>query len=956
MTQNISKEQARSKIKELVEKFESHKDEYKTGNYNETEARIQFINPFFEALGWDVNNTNAVAESYKEVIHEDKIKIGGKTKAPDYGFRIDGNRKFFVEAKKPNVKIHDDAEPAYQLRRYGWNANLHVSILTDFEEFAVYDCTKKPSFDDKAAVCRIEYFNYQQYEEKFDYLWEIFSKEQVKNGSFDKYAQNAKNKKGTDDVDAEFLKSLNEWRLLLANNIIRNYNGISDDALSYSLQKIMDRLIFLRICEARGVEPDEQLNHIIAKGNKQIFDNLKVIFHLADQKYNSGLFDYKKDTITDNLIIDDKVLRQIIENMYYPLCPYEFSVMPVEIMGHSYEQYLGNVITIKGKGVSIEPKPEVRKAGGVYYTPQYIVDYIVKNTLGKLVDGKTPEEVAKIKICDPACGSGSFLLGAYDFLLKWHKDYYNKHQQKKQDRFITPDGNLHTQIKKQILLNNIYGVDIDTNAVEVTKLSLMLKAMEGETNQSINQQLSFLHERVLPSLDDNIKSGNSLIDTDFYANAMDFEPEEEKKIKPFSWKEEFKAVFAQGGFDIVIGNPPWVDLKGHPSQLVKYYFAKFSSTENRINLFSIFIEKSLSILSKKGCFGFIIPNSLLYQSSYSKIRNIILNQWNIGSIIRLPDNVFVGVKAETIIITIDSSTKKTDCCIYDRQEIINKIDIDSSQNFKILESKQWANNELSVFDIFSSDKDKGLLNKIDNNKTELSEICDFTLGITPYDKYKGHTSLQISERAFHSTIKKDNTFKPLLEGADVKRYLVEWGKKEYISYGDWLGAPRRQNFFIKPRILIRQIVSGNPLRIYAGYTEEELYNVQSIFNLILKENVGINIKYVLAIINSSLMNYYHRHKYLDLSKNLFQKILIQNCKKFPIKIIDEKNKSELNTHDSLVKLVEQMLQLNKELQEAVLPGDKEMLQRRISYTDSSIDRLVYELYDLSEEEIALINS
>ena len=689
------------------------------------------------------------------------------------------------------------------------------------------------------------------------------------------------------------------------------------------------------------------------------YNKLKDIFHAANKKYNSGLFDYKKDKTTDNLIIDDKTLKSIIEELYEPISPYVFSVIPVEILGHSYEQYLGKVIKIDSKHkISIEEKPEVRKAGGVYYTPQYIVDYIVKNTVGKLVIGKTPEEVSKIKICDPACGSGSFLLGSYQYLLNWHREYYlklnNKNIKSKSGtnyKFITPDGNLTTTIKKQILLNNIFGVDIDTNAVEVTKLSLMLKAMEGETRASINKQMSIFHERILPTLDDNIKSGNSLIDLDFDDNQIDYEPGAEKKIKPFNWQNSFPEVFKQGGFDVVIGNPPWVDLKGHEPNLVKYYFIKFYSTENRINLYSIFIEKSLELLNKNGLFSFIIPNSLLYQSSYTKMRQLILKNNHINEIVRLPDNTFEKVKAETIIINLEKekNQSKTKCLLYDRNSIINVIDNTNPEKILYFNQDIWEKNNFSTFNIFSNVQIDILIKKIELNTIPLENICDFTLGLTPYDKYKGHSEKTIKERKFHSTIKIDDSFKELLEGADVQRYHVCWGKKEYIKYGNWLGAPRKKEFFTKPRILIRQIVSGNPLRIYAGYTEDELYNTQTIFNLILKTNITLNLKVLLGILNSKVMNFYHTNKYLDVSKNLFQKILIQNCKMFPI----PKNPKP-ETQNQLVKLVETMLQLNKDLQAATLPEQKEQLKSKIQYTDQKIDKLVYVLYELTDDEIKIV--
>jgi type I restriction-modification system DNA methylase subunit len=357
----------------------------------------------------------------------------------------------------------------------------------------------------------------------------------VLKGSFDKFIKSDTHKKGTATVDKEFLQSLDNWRTYLATSISWNIKELDEDEINFVVQQTIDRIIFLRIAEDRGVEHYGHLKTALNQGD--LYQNLFHLFENADDKYNSGLFDFKKDKLSKNLKIDNKVIKNVINELYYPECPYEFSVLPVEILGSAYEQFLGKQIRVdKAHRAKIEEKPEVRKAGGVYYTPQYIVEYIVKNTVGKLVDGKTPNEVSMLTIVDPACGSGSFLLGAYQYLLDWHKDYYSengKPSKGKKDNPLTPEGNLTTSEKKRILLNNIYGVDIDVNAVEVTKLSLLLKCMEGETQASIDSQLRMFNERVLPTLDSNIKSGNSLIDTDFYDTQLDFG--DEKRIKPFNW-------------------------------------------------------------------------------------------------------------------------------------------------------------------------------------------------------------------------------------------------------------------------------------------------------------------------------------------------------------------------------------------------------------------------------------
>ena len=209
-------------IKDLITRFIKTQASYSASSYNEAQLRQEFLNPFFEALGWDISNRQGYAEAYKEVIHEDAIKIGTATKAPDYSFRVGGTRKFFVEAKKPFVNIKDDITASFQLRRYAWSGKLPLSILTDFEEFAVYDCRIKPNKNDKASVGRILYIRYDEYENRWDEIASIFSKDSILKGSFDKYAESAKGKKGTSEVDNEFLGEIERWRDLLARTVERD--------------------------------------------------------------------------------------------------------------------------------------------------------------------------------------------------------------------------------------------------------------------------------------------------------------------------------------------------------------------------------------------------------------------------------------------------------------------------------------------------------------------------------------------------------------------------------------------------------------------------------------------------------------------------------------------------------------------------------------------------------------
>lgn len=303
------KEDARNQISNLVERFERNIDAYRNPAYNETQLRIEFIDPLFEALGWDVANKAGYAEQYKDVIHEDAIKVAGATKAPDYSFRVGGARKFFLETKKPSIDIKEQTSPCYQLKRYAWSAKLPLSILTDFEELAIYDCRLRPKPNDKPSLGRVRLFNYKHYLDSFEEIYDLLAKESVLKGSFDKFAESEKQKRGTTEVDAEFLKEIESWRDALARNIALKNPKLSIRDLNFAIQLTIDRIIFLRMCEDRGIEPYGQIQSL--ENGANTYRRLRQIFYHADGKYNSGLFDFKTDRLTPELAVDDKPLKDI---------------------------------------------------------------------------------------------------------------------------------------------------------------------------------------------------------------------------------------------------------------------------------------------------------------------------------------------------------------------------------------------------------------------------------------------------------------------------------------------------------------------------------------------------------------------------------------------------------------------------------------------------------------------
>jgi type I restriction-modification system DNA methylase subunit len=927
----ITKEDAYKKIQELVTRFGEQIDSYKQADYNETLTRRDFIDPFFKALGWDVDNSQGYAEAYREVIHEDRVKVGKATKAPDYSFRLPGGKRlFFVEAKKPSVTIKDDISVAYQIRRYGWSAKLPISIITDFEEFAVYDCTKKPNPTDKTGVARIKYINFKDYLTEFEYLWDTFSKERVLKGSFDKYIQSDTVKKGTATVDKEFLSSLDNWRTYLATTISLRNKELDEDEINYAVQLTIDRLIFLRIAEDRGVEQYGQLkNSVNQKGDS--YQNLFFNFKKADEKYNSGLFDFSKDVISEKLQIDNKVIKTIVNEMYYPESPYEFSVISVEILGSAYEQFLGKVIRITpAHHAKIEEKPEVRKAGGVYYTPQYVVDYIVKNTVGKLIDGKTPKQIEKIKIADPACGSGSFLIGAYQYLLDYHKNYYTENGTKtgKKDNPTTPEGNLTSAEKKKILLNNIYGVDIDVNAVEVTKLSLLLKCMEGETETTIAQQQKLWHERILPTLDDNIKSGNSLVENAYLLNEIDFGVDF-RKVKPFDWEAKFPDIFQNGGFDIIIGNPPYSAKQSTDN---KYLTPFYKTVEYKCDLYAFFVERAYQLIKKNGTLGFIIPVSWMTNIYFRKLREFLINTKSLKRINLIDGLVFESANIDTGILLLNKEGVKEK-----QLEWVHSKAGDLEAEIILRDYSQFKIDDGYSISSVADDRWYKIKEKIDNQSIELGKISKISLGM----KLRSNDEFIVSE-------KDKNNPDCIVFGKDVSKYSAITPIRFFnFSKAVIVGGTKNPKIQqAKTKIFIQAIrnLSLNE-RIVATLDNNGYYFIGTVNSVILNTD-DYDYRFILGLLNSELHNLYFKKRFTTISLTAsFLGVL-------PICLLKTEKQKKLE--NEIIKLVDMQFELNAELEKCKLPDKIENLKFRIKHNDNMINIRVYEIFGLSKDEIEIM--
>ena len=930
----IDFETSKKKIAELVEEFKTNEHIYKTAAYDEENTKIHFINKFFIALGWDVTNELGASPQFKDVEFEDTVIVGGKPKAPDYCFRIGGARIFFVEAKKPSVDIEHDRRYAFQLKRYTWSAHLPLGILTDFEEHAIYEPKSAPKKTHNTTVDRIKYYHYTEYVEKWEEIYNVFSKEAVVTGKFDQYVKNIEgDKKGTTTVDSEFLKTIEEWRLELARNIALRNKKLTVEELNFAVQLIIDRIIFLRIAEDRGIERYGQLKKLteLAKNEKGKYPVYKAFIELckkADLKYNSGLFHFSEeedislsaDTLTPGLKVDDGKLKKIIDGLYYPDCPYEFSMISTEILGNIYEQFLGKVIRLTdGHQAKVEDKPEVKKAGGVFYTPQYIVEYIVDNTIGEILKGKTPNQVSKLRFVDPACGSGSFLLGAYQKLLDWHVDYYtNLEKPPKNVIYTGRDGipRLTIQEKKRILLNNIYGVDIDSQAVEVTKLSLLLKVLEDENKDVLEAQQKLIQERALPYLGDNIRCGNSLISTDIL-DSIELSTEELHEINPFDWEEEFPEVFKNGGFDVVIGNPPYFNIQtlGAKSKQFLYIKNNYEVYMDKSDILFYFIEKSERIC--KGKVGFIISNAFLFSNKAKKLRNYILDSMPLVKIVNFEKYLVFNAGITTAITIFDKSSEYKHTSILSvKEKNLNETEVINTMN----------NEELFFKGKFSKNKEFALIDesiekfnkKIDSNHVQIGDICVIGKGMeTSADKiysFKEYPAqfpdefikLRVTGKNSGRYYITDNTdyilyfefideFKELPE--EIRTYLksnmstlknrADKKRRKTAKWWNYTAALHKE-YYDLPKIFCSRRNSKNEFSYDEGFKYISFSNMTVIFDT----NDDYNIKYLLALLNSKLLTFRYSvvankveilsqpKQFMNISQMEFQNYLSQ---KYPFK-------------------------------------------------------------------------
>ena len=950
----------------------------------ESSIRVDYINPLLEMLGWDVANRLGLSPSKRDVIYEPRQMIDGTSLAPDYSLCLDGNRKVYVEAKRVSENIYKNKNHAYQLRKYSWNAGLPFGILTDFEELAIYDCRFPPAVEDSSEVARIGYLTYKEFADNWSQIHYLFSKKSIEEGSLEKIALNEKIKKGTQTIDSSFLKFMKTWRKIISQNIANLNVEFDETLIDYETQTFLNKIIFLRILEDRGLEPRNSLMNLLEIKDKLI-DNMEAYFRKANNRYNSGLFSgsgmgsrYLQDK-NEKLRINNEIIEEFIKSLYYPN-PFEFSVMPADILGKIYEIMLSEDVKIidnKSREIEVNLKPEVKKKGGVFYTPSPIVQYIIEETIGPLIEGKTPAEIQKIKILDPASGSGSFLVATYQYLIDYCTDYYAQNKKFKKLE-IGANGNYKLSLddRRKLLENCIFGVDIDAQAVEVSKLSLLLKMVENETQF----QLDIGH--LLPNIDKNLCCGNSLIDIDFQQTLS--ENEFDSDFNPFNWKTAFPDIFTNGGFDAVIGNPPYLNVDamwGTKDPRLSYLKAHYSNIyQDKTDLLYYFLEKSVSIC--KGEIGMIVSRSFVEADKAQKLRSWLVTNSRVREILDFRNAIiFKGVGINTLIINLTKSKAVSNTKIkkwksssmpeaYQARNLRDKENYDYIEipveslgadiwNFgdnsvqKLLGKIDSSGEPLANFAIVGQGMQTGL-----NNAFEISEAqYELIKDISPKIAFPRVTNSNIKSFGF-SQIKKfilyledlssfnqidseivvhlKNSQKELKNRAAFKRGDCDWYKYTF---------PLHKELFISPKIISPYMAKKCTFAVddenYAVYLTDT--------TIIYIPNSEIPYYALCAILNSEIIDF--RFNYMTKLKGGGQKeFFAKQVEKIPIPFSDLEDPRILKL-DLLGREVSSLLKIQNSTQ---LIGEKNEIEKQIIQNKHDIENIVTTLFNLSLQETQLI--
>jgi len=961
---------------------------------------------FVKVLGYTLNPSpdyNLITEKKNE----------NDAKKADGAILLDGKVMGVIELKDHKTTDLSKVEPQafnYKSQHVG----TRLVVISNFEKLRLY-------IDN--AVEHREWNLFTLTEDDFRELYLCLAWQQVVNGTAVK--MKAESVSSEDQITKALYRDYSQFKRALFADILKN-NPVRDgeDEKEWQLllfkktQKLLDRMLFIFFAEDCGLLPPNSMVQIIDQWEqlkeideyRPFYDRVKKYFGYMNTgfkgkkyevfAYNGGLF--KPDEVLDNIKITDDLLAAHCRK----LSEYDFeSDVDVNILGHIFENSLSEIEEVTQQISSGNaPATSKRKQDGVFYTPQYITKYIVENTVGRLCAEKKQqmgiredeyfsdqrrqlqtkkrlldqlqqyrEWLLQITILDPACGSGAFLNAALRFLMDEHK-LIDEMETKVSGYTLE-----FQDVENSILENNLYGVDINEESVEIAQLALWLRTAKPH--------------RKLNTLSGNIKCGNSLISDPAIAGD-----------KAFNWQEQFPQVFERGGFDVVIGNPPYVFAREKVSEKEKnYYSTVYESAKYQVNTYIIFMEKSMLLAKKNGLVGLIVPNSWLMTYSGEALRKFLIEKTSVDIIVNLYGKSFEDANVETVISIIKNIEAKDDHIIG-----ILKAN-ENSKSFDFLHSKKqsdFAKNKSFEFLVFQNDLSESLTNKIRQGCKGLDEVACVKAGLQAYEKGKGtpkQSAEDVKNRPYDYAYQfNENTYR-YLDGSNVLRYAINW-TGQWLWYGNHLAAPRTLNLFTDEKIIIREITSEFPHCLNAVYTNDTyLYNRSNIA-VVSRKGVNISLKYVLVLLNSTLLSYYFKKNTAKAERKLFPKIILNDLRLFPIKEIP------LESQQPFITLADTMLTLNKELQAkrsrflrrlsenvegvkitsalqtfdqldfkafvAELKKQKiklsltqqdewedyfnqyadacQQLKTQIAATDGEIDRRVYELYDLTEEEISIV--
>lgn len=881
----------------LLNKYTILNNDDKLKKYNESMTKNEFIEPLLECLGWDVRNKKI----FDEVIKEEKVLRG----RVDYALRLNGVNRLFIEAKSFKEDI-SDATWARQAIEYGYNKGVPFVVLTNFKEIKIFNS----EWNEKNIWrCQVVDIQCNDFINNIDKLL-LISREGIENNDLVDEAIKVGKRIPRKSVQLLLSEKLIEWRELIANDINQKYGEkYNREIIDEIAQKFIDRLIFIRTCEERNLEEKklfESLSHFNSN-RKKVWTFIKHdVYQYYRKEYDSNLFGKDEADLHELDIIElsENIVFKIIDSTYkyneYEVM-FNFGDIDSDVLGNAYEQYLGHVLRRSNEVV----KSTQRKEQGIFYTPKFIVDYIVKNTVGVIVNIGNYDDIKKVKVIDISCGSGSFLIRAFDEIYNYYL-IINKTTQKT----LTDDYSL--KIKTEILMNNLYGIDLDSNAIEIAQLNLMLKAAEKRQR--------------LPILRNNIIVGNSIVNSEKFIN-----------LKPIKWESKFAEVSSIGGFDVVIGNPPYVQLsmkEDVDTDLKNYLIQEYGSSMGRLNTFGFFIVKSINMVKNGGRVGLIIPNTILTQEYYQQLRIFILTTCSIEKIVHFNQMQFKDAVVENVILILK---KESDA----KQRERNNIEVVSFENdYKIksdgfVKQSEFSKSFKNSFLInYVDSKLLTLKKKIENKSTKLGELCDINQAI----------ALKCDRASNLSTERVNESYKPVLDGRNINRYQTNWNG-EYLKYDiNTIHSCKTEDIFLSnEKIFFRRVDDD----LIATIDRDHYYALNTLIVINKKKNVDIDLRYVLALFNSKLFSIYYK-LYLKSTKKIFSEIQARQVAELPIRFASEKEV------ERVVHLVDQIMDINNN--NKIITNDHYKITESVQQINDELDCIIFKIYNLSLEEINYLNS